>query len=1123
MGTHNLTTPLDARSFFFSERSASARGRRGFRLLAGVLAAGLVLAGSLFAVSPANAASAPACSQTGAIVTCTVTFTYTGAEQQFTVPANITSLSAVAIGAHGGTHQRPGISNNVGGNGASVSQSFGVTAGQTLFVEVGGDGSDWATAQSAPGGFNGGGTAPSYFSGTAFDLGAGAGGGASDVRTVASSAPSTLDSRLVVAAGGGGGSIQGNGGNAGSDGGPNAYSSFGHAGTAVAGGAAGSGGGSTGVAGTVGSGGAGGSNDGGAGGGGGLYGGGGAATYGAGGGGSSLGTVNGISSAPASVALSYSPAISDLSIDSSAASVTAGGTATFTAAGSDADGDTWSATASTTFTSSNPSDRVTGNTIRFGTSGNRTITGTDNSATATTPVGVTIGPASAITVARSAASVVAGGTATFTATSQDAGGDQLGDVTSSTTFTSSDPSDTVTSNSIQFGVSGSRTITAHEAGFTDTTTVAVTVGPQAKLTVTSSTATATAGDTATLTATAQDAGGDELGNVTSRTTFTSSNSSDSISGANITFGTAGLRTITGHRGAFTDTTSVDVVTGPISYILVTPSASQVIAGDSATFSAEGYDVSGDDLGNVTADTTFSSSDPSDYVTGSSIAFGTSGPRTITATDGSAVGTATETVNVGPVAYLALTAASSPVVAGGTTTIQAEGFDSAGDDLGDFTAHTTFSSSEPSDQVTGNTIIFGTTGARSIDGNDGGALGETSVTVIAGPVSSLVLTSSASDAPAGSSATITAEGFDTVGDDLGDVTADTTFSSSNGSDVVTGDSLAFGTAGSRTITGTDGTATGTTHVNVTVGSVATLVITSAPTFVGAGGSAGFSAEGLDSAGDDLGDVSANTTFTSDDSTDVVTGASIAFTNPGVRTITGTDGAATGNTTFTVTVGTLATLAITPASTNVVAGDSQAFTVEGFDAEHNSIGDVTNLTTFTGSAGADTVTGNVIRFTTAGTDTVTATAGDVSTTARVDVAADAANPGKILLHVSDATVARGASITLNVTGTDGYGNAIPGLTDRATFTSDWAVDVIHGATVTFPHASIHHITATLDGLRSTVTVTVTAPATSSLAFTGIDPTISLAGGLSAILIGFLAFYFGAVRRGAGLLSNRSRKLR
>ena len=116
-------------------------------------------------------------------------FTYTGKEQEFEVPAGVTSVEVVAVGSQGESAAGLG---GAGGVGAIVAGKLTVKPEQALYVEVGG----------VP--FNGGGASEH----------GGKGGGASDVRTVSIGAePSpgneaSLNSRLLVAAGGGGGGLE---------------------------------------------------------------------------------------------------------------------------------------------------------------------------------------------------------------------------------------------------------------------------------------------------------------------------------------------------------------------------------------------------------------------------------------------------------------------------------------------------------------------------------------------------------------------------------------------------------------------------------------------------------------------------------------------------------------------------------------------------------------------------------------------------------------------------------------------------------------------------------------------------------------------------------------------------
>src|SRR2546425_2831123 len=106
------------------------------RPLAIALSIAAFVAQSLGQASPALAASL-----------ITQDFTFNCQEAQFRVRAGITSLHVVLRG--GTPHSGVGV---IGGRGAIVSGDLAVTAGDTLFVEVGG-----SAGASGCGAFNGGG------------------------------------------------------------------------------------------------------------------------------------------------------------------------------------------------------------------------------------------------------------------------------------------------------------------------------------------------------------------------------------------------------------------------------------------------------------------------------------------------------------------------------------------------------------------------------------------------------------------------------------------------------------------------------------------------------------------------------------------------------------------------------------------------------------------------------------------------------------------------------------------------------------------------------------------------------------------------------------------------------
>lgn len=136
------------------------------------------------------------------------TYTYTGSEQTFAVPANVTGVNVLAVGARGASCCGATIT-EAGGDGAMLTGDVSLPAGtSTLYVEVGGNG------MGGSGGWNGGGGGP---------LG---GGGATDLRTVSCStscatggSTASLNSRLAVAGGGGGASDDAVGGSSGNHGG----------------------------------------------------------------------------------------------------------------------------------------------------------------------------------------------------------------------------------------------------------------------------------------------------------------------------------------------------------------------------------------------------------------------------------------------------------------------------------------------------------------------------------------------------------------------------------------------------------------------------------------------------------------------------------------------------------------------------------------------------------------------------------------------------------------------------------------------------------------------------------------------------------------------------------------
>jgi hypothetical protein len=140
-------------------------------------------------------------------INITQNYTFTGTVQTFVVPNGVTKVTITAKGAEGGfgvIHQpNVAIEYPAGGLGGTVTGTFNVTAGDTLFIYVGAKPStpfDNVTTNSMiTGGWNGGGNGIAEFTGGIYYI-PGGGGGATDVRLNGN----LLSNRIIVAGGGGG-------------------------------------------------------------------------------------------------------------------------------------------------------------------------------------------------------------------------------------------------------------------------------------------------------------------------------------------------------------------------------------------------------------------------------------------------------------------------------------------------------------------------------------------------------------------------------------------------------------------------------------------------------------------------------------------------------------------------------------------------------------------------------------------------------------------------------------------------------------------------------------------------------------------------------------------------------
>jgi len=126
----------------------------------------------------------------------TKVFQFTGAPQQFVVPAGVTRLKLELWGGEGGLPY-PTYPQTTAGKGGYVVGFINVTPGETYEIYVGGKGQDGVLGAGGAGGWNGGGCGDSAPGPQYYGPG---GGGASDIRF----GGNTLYDRIIVAGAGGG-------------------------------------------------------------------------------------------------------------------------------------------------------------------------------------------------------------------------------------------------------------------------------------------------------------------------------------------------------------------------------------------------------------------------------------------------------------------------------------------------------------------------------------------------------------------------------------------------------------------------------------------------------------------------------------------------------------------------------------------------------------------------------------------------------------------------------------------------------------------------------------------------------------------------------------------------------
>jgi trimeric autotransporter adhesin len=450
-------------------------------------------------------------------------------------------------------------------------------------------------------------------------------------------------------------------------------------------------------------------------------------------------------------------------------------------------------------------------------------------------------------------------------------------------------------------------------------------------------------------------------------------------------------------------------------IAVKPASPKLYVGTTEALTATGTFSSGPKE-NITGSCTWTSSNmaiatvsPAGEVT--AVARGTA---TITATDGTVLGTATVTV-LGTLLSIAVTPSATTFPAGSTEALKATGtYDNAA--TKNLTRPATWASSNTSVVTVSTTGVVtavgvgtATVSASTSASAPGLVTGSATFTVTAATLTSIAVTPATKKIPTGASQQFVATGTFSDGSthvlggaSLSWSSSATSFATVSATGLVTGVAV-----GQSTITATGSGASATALANVTGVALKSIAIspTNPSTFVGDG--LFLSATGTYTDGTTM-DLTSEVTWASSNTTVAVinSGPIVEALAAGTTTLTATLGKKVGTTALTVAVPVLQSISITPGSTGLTVGMAASFTATGNYSDGSSPDitstvnwstSVANVVSFAlGACGTLVVTGVG-----AGTTNLTATdpTSGLSASATLSVSAERAGTSVLSLRLFD----------------------------------------------------------------------------------------------------------------------------
>ncbi len=653
------------------------------------------------------------------------------------------------------------------------------------------------------------------------------------------------------------------------------------------------------------------------------------------------------------------------------------------------------------------------------TAGSQTITVTSGSISAATSV-ITVNPATPISIQISptTATVTAGSNQAYTATATDFYGNSWS-VTALTSWSiTAGAGGSWSGNVYTSATTGTWTITGGYLGLYDTASLTVNHATATSITINPNSASVKTGSHETYTALASDVYGNSWDVTNLATWSASSGACGSWSNNVYTSNKAGTVVVTAKMGSLSSTAMLTEEDGPAVSITISPQNPAVVAGHSQTFTATASDSDGNTWDVSSSTVWIIDSGAGGSWSGNVYTSDKAGTWTVYGVYDGLLGTASLTVDDGPVSSIVISPATATLSAGSSQTFTATATDVFGNTWSITSSVDWSISSGAGGSWSGNTYTSAVSGQWIVTGSYSGVSDTASLTVNHGTAVNIAVGSTLTSVTAGTIVVYTTTAIDSFGNTW-DATGSTVWiidSGAGGSwsgNVYTSDK-----AGTWTITGVYGELSDKASLTVTPAVPISLTVSPQTSSLAAGFSQSYSAVASDVYGNSWGVTDSATWSTS-------TGAGGSWSRgvytsaiAGTWTITGAYGGLSNIASLTVNPGYPVKIEVNPSTSTIVAGSTQTFTATAFDYFGNSW-DITSSTSFSVDVNAGgSLSDNVYTSANAGTWTVTVMGLGLSGTATLIVTH--ASPVSITVDPNSASITAGSSQAFTATASDSYGN-------------------------------------------------------------------------------------------------------